>query len=365
MREKKYTVIGVMSGTSMDGLDIACCHLALKKGKWTSRISYAVTIPFPELLKKKLIRAYSGSAADLALAHHSFGTFTGIKVSAFMRRYRIRRVDLIASHGHTIFHQPQNGFTTQIGDGAAIAFHTGCPVVCDFRSMDVAHGGQGAPLVPMADTLLFSDYDFCLNLGGIANLSASRNGKRIAFDICPANLALNRLANEAGKPYDSKGQMAGSGKITPHLLNQLNRLAYYRKPFPKSLGKEWVDAAFFPILDTYPASTADKLRTVCIHIADQIKRSCNKIKSSPGKMLITGGGTFNTFLIKAISAAVDQQVIIPDPVLIKYKEALAFALLGTLRMRNEINCLPSVTGAAAATAGGAVYIPTAEKGEYR
>lgn len=336
-----YKVIGIMSGTSLDGLDIAYCLFIYDK-KWIFQIEKAITIPYDETWKNKLKSLDLASGENLLLTHKDFGKFIGKMVNGFCYEHKIEP-DFISSHGHTVFHQPQNQLTWQIGDGHAIFSETNVPVIYDFRSLDVALGGQGAPLVPVGDRLLFSGYDYCLNIGGIANISFEKGTKRFAYDICPANMVLNNLANRLGKEYDDKGTISRKGKSSYKLLRKFENLDFYAKPYPKSLGKEWVDSVFKPCLDSVGLSEQDLLATTTEHIAKQVSESILR-KNHNVKLLITGGGTYNDFLIERIKALSGCQIVIPDDKLIQYKEALIFAFLGVLKWRNEINCLSSVTG---------------------
>jgi anhydro-N-acetylmuramic acid kinase len=348
-----YKVIGVMSGTSLDGLDLAYCHFINEKGTWTYKIFEAATIEYTEERKKQLNKIMLGSALEITAADAELGKFIGKEIKKMITKNSLA-VDFISSHGHTIFHQPSKGFTLQIGSGAHICAEAKLPVVCDFRTLDVALGGQGAPLVPIGDKLLFSSYEYCLNLGGIANISFDQAGNRIAFDICPVNIVLNELAKQSGKPYDENGKMAASGKVNKDLLQQLNSMDYYKAKFPKSIGREWIDEAILPLVQKMKISIEDKLATFCQNIAEQI---ANILLRSGGEMLITGGGAFNTFLVEKITDACAGKVkiVVPDANIIMFKEALVFAFLGVLRMRNEVNCLSSVTGADRDNVGGAVY----------
>jgi anhydro-N-acetylmuramic acid kinase len=349
-----YNVIGLMSGTSLDGLDIAYCHFEKNSDKWKYQIIRACTIPYSAEWQDRLKSAERGSAMELTQTDHHYGQLLGKLTKSFIDDNHLGP-EFIASHGHTVFHQPQNRLTLQIGSGAAIAAETGLPVVCDFRSMDVALGGQGAPLVPIGDRLLFPEYDYCLNLGGIANISNENCGRRIAFDICPANMVLNSLANQIDIPYDENGETARQGELNLQLLTKLNDLEYYQKNPPKSLGKEWVLSEFFPILELSEIPVKDKLMTVSGHIAYQISKAVQSSKNR--KMLVTGGGAFNTFLMEKIREQCQLEIIIPDPDTVNFKEALIFAFLGVLRWRNEVNCLRSYTGASHDNSGGAVYLP--------
>ena len=351
---KYQHVIGIMSGTSLDGLDLAYCVFG-KKECWKYEVRKAVTMPYPETLSHKLAQAMSLPGYELALLHNELGRFFAEQINVFMAGFA-QEVDLIASHGHTVFHRPDLGLTTQIGNGAIIAALCGKLTVCDFRTLDVALGGQGAPLVPIGDELLFGQYDICLNLGGISNLSYRQDGRRKAYDISPCNIVLNQLARQVGKAYDANGDMARNGQVSPSLLAQLNGLDYYKQSGNKSLGREWIDRYFFPILDCNTLSVPDQIRTVCEHIAFQIANACNTAGTKRCKtLLITGGGAHNGFLIDLIRQKFHGQVIIPDAKTIDFKEAIIFAFLGFMRANGLPNCLASVTGARLDSCGGAIY----------
>lgn len=352
---EKYNAIGLMSGTSLDGLDIAACEFVLEKGKWSFYIRHSQTYPYSQEWTDKLTRLPATDALTFSLIHEDYGHLLGSLTSAFIKKTGFKP-DLVASHGHTVFHQPGRGLTVQVGTGSAIAAKTGLPVVCDFRSADVALGGQGAPLVPIGDRLLFGDYDACLNLGGFANISMEVYNKvRIAYDICPANIVLNLLASGLGLKYDQDGEIARSGDMDHELLHQLNQLSYYTLNYPKSLGREWLEAEFLPLLDKKNVPVKNLLRTACEHIAIQVNRSAGMDKAA--KVLVTGGGAHNRFLLERIRQSGNHHWIIPARDWIDYKEALVFAFLGVLRWRGEINVLRSVTGCRADHSGGAVYSP--------
>ncbi len=238
-----------MSGTSLDGLDIAYCSFKHEKGKWHFNIKEAVTIKYSSEWLKKLSTAHKLSSIQLLQLHNDYGYYLGACVNKFIKEKTIDKIDFVSSHGHTIFHQPEKHFTFQLGNGAAIAAKCNLPAISDFRSLDVLLGGQGAPLVPIGDKLLFSEYDFCFNLGGIANISFESKKKRLAFDICPVNIVLNHLAGLLNKEYDRDGLIAAAGKVDAKLLNSLNSLSYYKQAFPKSIGREWVEEEFLPILN--------------------------------------------------------------------------------------------------------------------
>ncbi|HTB06791.1 MAG TPA: anhydro-N-acetylmuramic acid kinase [Bacteroidia bacterium] len=353
---KTFYVIGLMSGTSLDGLDIAYCVFNRKAGRWTFSIEKASTIKYDKLWLKKLQTAPQLLGMDLLKLNNEYGKYLGEQVKKFKSANHLGKIDFVASHGHTIFHQPSNQFTFQLGHGASIVAACGPSVVCDFRSLDVAMNGQGAPLVPIGDKLLFPDFSHCINLGGFANISFDKRGKRIAFDICPVNIILNMLASQIDKEYDKGGAIAAKGKVDNILLQKLNALSFYKKSPPKSLGREWLEESFLPILEKAKNSVEDKLATVTEHIVIQIA-SVIEDSSKKGEILITGGGAFNTYLIKKLKEKLpDYSIVIPNSELVKYKEALVFAFLGVLRWGGDVNALSSVTGAKGNNKGGAIYI---------
>jgi anhydro-N-acetylmuramic acid kinase len=349
-----YRLLGLMSGTSLDGLDLAYCEFRESGGSWEYSIGAAETVPYAPEWKQRLASLERGTAFDFVSADTEYGHLLGHRCLEFIKKHNLEPL-FIASHGHTIFHQPASGITSQIGSGAAIAAEAGLPVVCDFRSLDVALGGQGAPLVPIGDELLFTDYDFCLNLGGFANISTRIEGRRIAFDICPVNIVMNALAAKVGLEYDRNGEMASTGKVDQPLLNRLNALPYYSMKAPKSLGKEWTITNIWPLLDASGLPVADLLATCCEHAAIQIGRACEADSANPGTLLVTGGGALNTHLIERIRVHAQPRIVIPEPAVIHYKEALVFAFLGLLRWLDRSNCLASVTGANHDNPGGAIY----------
>ena len=347
-----YKIIGLMSGTSLDGVDIAYCEFSFDT-LWSFQLIHAETIVYDEFWKKILGEIHNAGAEKISEMECSYGNYLGNLVKNFCTKYKLNP-DFVSSHGHTVFHQPSKGFTKQIGSGAHIAAHAGFPVICDFRSLDIALGGQGAPLVPVGDKYLFPDADYCLNLGGIANISFDYNDQRIAFDICACNLVLNYYAVKKGVSFDKDGQIAASGKINTSLLNSLNSLPYYSKTFPKSLGREDVEKDIISLIDSLNLSAEDVLSTYCEHISFQIANVTGKTKKGK-RMLITGGGALNGFLKNCIIRNSNTEIIIPKKEIIEFKEAIIFAFLGVLRIRNEINCLKTVTGASKDSCGGAIY----------
>lgn len=336
---KTYFAIGLMSGTSLDGLDI--CYAKFQNiTNWEFEILKTETIPYSPEWKNRLQNAIQLSAEDLLALDKEYGFYLGEKTQEFISKNNITDLDFIASHGHTVFHQPQRKFTLQIGDGRAIKLTTKKPVIYDFRSQDVLMGGNGAPLVPIGDELLFSQYDACLNLGGFSNISLQKKHQRIAFDISPVNVVLNYFAEKLGKNYDENGDFARNGVINFKILEQLNALTFYQKSAPKSLGVEFVNSEIFPLLkDETPENI---ISTFTEHIAEQIAKvfNDNQLKT----VLVTGGGTFNTYLLEKIREKSQTELIVPDENIINFKEALIFAFMGVLRLRNEVNVLCSATG---------------------
>jgi len=352
--KKSYKVIGLMSGTSLDGLDITYCNFYEKNYRWDFELLKNDTLEYPSYLLGKLKKSTSLSGLELSNLDIDLGQFIGLSCHDFIAKNKLT-VDFISSHGHTVFHQPENGLTLQIGNGSDIAALTKTPVICDFRSNDIANGGQGAPLVPIGDALLFSEYDSCINIGGFANISYLQNQKSIAFDICPVNIILNWMTQKLDLIFDKDGLIAESGNINFPLLGKLNSIEYYSSSPPKSLGKEWSDEIILPLLNASDLSAPDLLRTYTEHCSIQISNVLNT--SNIKSVLFTGGGTFNKFLMRRIADHTHCKIVIPKPDIINYKEAIIFGFLGLLRWEGKINCLRSVTGARRDNIGGAVYLP--------
>ncbi|PWJ44389.1 anhydro-N-acetylmuramic acid kinase [Sediminitomix flava] len=352
----KYKVIGMMSGTSLDGLDLCYVHFDVTDN-WKFEIKKSKSVDYDHSLQEKLASVESGSALAYARFDVELGKFFAEEVKKFIDEYQLE-VDFICSHGHTIFHQPDEfSLTTQIGSPAHINAITKIPVVADFRTTDVALGGQGAPLVPIGDRLLFSEFRYCLNLGGISNISfEGTNGERLAFDVGIANMPLNHYMRTIGKSYDEDGKLAASGKVDLDILNKLNELDFYKKEGAKSLGKEWVLEYVIPLLDQIP-TLEDKLATAVEHASMQIGVCLEKYKLDQNeKCLITGGGAFNSYFIDRIKYyASGVEFATTSSELIEMKEALIFGLLGVLKVRGEVNCLSSVTGALVDNVGGQIY----------
>ena len=353
MKKNNYNVIGVMSGTSLDGIDLSHIKFHLNDSKWTFEILESETIGYSQSWINQLKSAVDYSETDLEKLNTAYTKLLANIISDFIQKHKIENLDAVCSHGHTILHQPQNGFTLQIGNLPEIATLIHQTVVCDFRVQDVKLGGQGAPLVPIGDRILFSEYDYCLNLGGFSNVSFEQNGERIAFDISPINTVLNYYANQLGLNYDDKGQLSRTGNVNINLLNELNALEYYQQKYPKSLGFEFVKGTILPLIEKHEIPVEDKLRTFTEHIAFQTALA---LPNKKGRILITGGGAYNDFIIERIQYNLPKmKIIIPSSKILEYKEALIFALLGVLKLRNEINVLSSVTGAKMDHSSGLIY----------
>ncbi len=329
-----------MSGTSLDGLDLALCTFE-KKDSWSFRIEKAETIDFDPDLEMVLRSAHELDGLALTRLDRQFAHFTAEAVDGFLQGLKQEELpELIVSHGQTVFHSPDEGFTLQIGSPAVIAALTGIPTLGDLRSTDMALGGQGAPLVPVGDALLFGDYRASLNLGGFANVSVAQDGRRTAWDVCPGNYVLNALSRERGYPFDKDGALARKGEVSAKLLRKLEALDYYKKAGPKSLGREWAEAQVMPLLDVELAPE-DKLATFTLHVAKRLAWALRTVK---GPTLVTGGGARNSYLIELLEKE-GVELKVPDMQLIDYKEALIFGFLGVLYLRDEPNIWAEVTGA--------------------
>ncbi|WP_343744794.1 anhydro-N-acetylmuramic acid kinase [Chitinophaga sp.] len=359
-----YNVIGTMSGSSLDGLDIVFAELTEIRGQWTYVIKASESLPYEPEWVEKLAAATTLPAKEYLLLHTAYGHYTGQRILSFIEKNELdHKVHFIASHGHTTFHLPGQKMTAQLGDGAAMAAVTKLPVITDLRSVDVALGGQGAPIVPIGEKYLLGGYQFWLNLGGIANISAELPQGFVAFDICPANRVLNELALQLNKPYDDGGKLAAGGVADAGLLAQLNALPYYQQPWPKSLANDFGTDTVLPMVNALRISVQGKLRTYTEHIAAQIAQAAGQLKTAmpegPAKLLVTGGGAFNTFLIDTLRqqlAPLNIELEVPDALTVSFKEALIMALIGALRWRQEVNVLSSVTGAEHDSINGALWI---------
>jgi anhydro-N-acetylmuramic acid kinase len=358
-----YKILGLISGSSLDGLDIAYIELAENAGKWSFTILEADCCEYDKEWKEQLKNAHRLSALEYQLLHSAYGHYLGSEVNRFIEQHGIQyQVALIASHGHTSFHYPAQKMTAQLGDGAAIAAKTGLPVVSDLRALDIAFGGQGAPIVPIGEKFLFPEYNMFLSLGGIANLSFHHTDAFVAFDVCPANRVLNSIAAKIGKDYDQNGEMALAGNVHLPLLERLNALEYYKQSPPKSLDNSFGATEIYPLVRSFALTHNDSLRTLVEHIVIQIKNAItvnSQLLTSESKLLVTGGGAFNGFLIHRLKEelqTLNVEIVIPAKEIVEYKEALIMAFIGALRWRQEYTVLSSATGAKRDSIGGAVWI---------
>ena len=352
MKKANYKVIGVMSGTSLDGIDLVYVNFDYKDS-WSYKILKAETIPYPLNWQETLAEAINYSEERLDELNKKYTNFLAGIISRFIETHQIKDIDAVCSHGHTIKHEPENNYTLQIGNLPELAYLSGQTVICDFRVQDVKIGGQGAPLVPIGDQLLFSVYKYCVNLGGFANISTEENNKRQAYDICAVNTVINYYARKLGKEFDESGKLAASGELNEDLLEELNKLPFYEQQPPKSLGIEWVKSTVFPILEKYEDNIPDVLHTYTLHVAQQIAKTLDDDPET--KVFMTGGGTFNNFLLQLLKSESKCHFTIPSDEIINYKEALIFGLLGVLKLRDEVNVLKSVTGAKKDHSSGVIY----------
>lgn len=355
---EKLNITGQMSGTSLDGIDLVNCTFVVHpNNSITYTINAAETLPYTANWHEKLKNSPTLSGEALNELHIDYGKLIGQAAFDFHKKHNLK-ADYLAIHGYTVFHNPQQGYGLQIGHGAYCAHEAKIPVICDFRSSNMAAGGQGAPLVPMGDAVLFSEYDACLNLGGFCNISFFSGGPQRGFDIAPCNLPLNQLSLDlANLPYDKNGDLGRSGEVNQALFNDLNQLPYYELPMnQKSLGVEWLNHSFFPLIQcrTKSVPSPNILRTIYEHITHQIAAVINSEK--PLNVLVTGGGAHNSFLIELIVQKITySKLVLPEATLIDYKEAIIFALLGCLRVHQKENILKTYTGAVENSVAGAIY----------
>lgn len=353
MKKQTYTVVGVMSGTSCDGIDLAHCQFHLsEEDRWSYSIFEAKTVSYNSRWYQQLSESVHMDPDQIHLLNLSYTALLNDVILSFINEHEISDLDLICSHGHTVWHKPEEGMTLQIGNLKSIADNMPCPVVCDFRTQDVALGGQGAPLVPIGDKLLFSEFEACLNLGGFANISfRTHDGGTMAYDMCPFNIVLNHWAQKLGADYDCNGEFARSGSVNQQVLHQFNTLSYYHLSPPKSLGLEWVQSNFYPRYESYTLDPKDWLATLAEHMIEQIHAATPGFK----RILVSGGGANNDYVLERLNKSIPDRFIRPDSRLIDYKESLIFGLLGVLRSRGDINCLSSVTGASRDHCSGMIW----------
>jgi len=356
MITSNYEVVAVMSGTSLDGIDIIYATYLFDED-WKFKIRNSKTIKYSTDWKLVLSQLVNKSLDELQEIDKTYSEYLATIILDFINKNKLETIDFIASHGHTALHQPENGLTLQIGNQQVLADILKAKVICDFRLQDVKFGGQGAPLVPIGDRLLFTDYTYCLNLGGFANISFEAKDERIAYDICPVNIVLNHYVSKLNLEYDDQGKIASKGNINNELLRQLNQLHFYNETPPKSLGLEWVDINIFPLIESFNLTIEDNLRTFVEHVAIQVAKHLNIEKSN---VLLTGGGAYNDFLMDRLKEFSKAEIKIPDNETLEFKEALIFGLLGVLKERNEINCLKSVTGAKIDHSSGKILIPNSK-----
>jgi anhydro-N-acetylmuramic acid kinase len=342
-----------MSGTSLDGIDLV--HVKFQfDTTWSFDILHSETVEYGLKWQNTLANLVNCSLKELHEIDENYTAYLAIIIKNFIEKFNIKNIDAVCSHGHTALHQPEKKLTYQIGNKPLLVKSLNETVVCDFRVQDVELGGQGAPLVPIGDKLLFSEYDFCLNLGGFANISMDVKNERIAYDICPVNIVLNHYVQKLGLNYDDGGKIASTGLINEKLLNELNSLPFYKTEYPKSLGLEWVKKIIFSVIDNFQLQIPDVLKTFVEHIAIQLAEEINKKENA--SVLVTGGGVFNTYLMELLKNKTQNRIVIPSKSIVEFKEAIIFGFLGVLKLRNEVNCLKSVTGALNDHSSGRIFL---------
>ena len=355
-------IAGLMSGSSLDGLDVAICDISEENDRLKWEMLTHITIPFTANLTDRFNQIADLTAKELIKLDHEFAAFCARSVTDFAANQNLD-IDYIASHGHTIYHEPQDGYTLQIGNGGVIAALSRIPTICDFRVNDIALGGQGAPIVPIVEKYLFPGIKFFLNLGGIANISIHSDAI-IAYDVCPCNQILNQLSQQKGKPYDEGGAMAAQGVVHTELLDSLNSISYFQAQAPKSLDNSWVRNEFYSFFEKSNLAPADGLATMTTFIAQQVAAAVRSyeeesVVSTLSELMITGGGAYNSYLLNCIVNELPENIKIKksSSALIEAKEAILMALMGYLRVKEKPNTLTTVTGASGQTCGGAIYIP--------
>lgn len=355
--KKIYEGIGVMTGTSLDAIDLAYCRFEEQNDSYVWVCLLAESIEIEARWRDRLMALPQQTAEIYAKTHVYLAHYLGKNIANFIHKHQLRP-QFVAVHGQTIFHQPHKNFTAQIGDGETLVSYLQCPLVCNFRNKDVALGGEGAPLVPLGEKYLFPDTRLFLNLGGFANVSYGQQ----AFDIAPCNLVLNALlrAFNPDADYDRGGQIARAGKLLPELLAALNALPYYRQKAPKSLGSEWVEQQLFPIFAAYKPELADGLHTFCEHLAQQTAASVEQLGVQHEQLLITGGGRHHDYLMERLGHHLEPlhiSIAETSDELVDFKEAIIFAFLGLRALTGKPNTLKSVTGARQDAVCGSVHLP--------
>ena len=349
---KNYNVIGVMSGTSLDGLDIVYVKFTQNES-WSFKIINSKTYKYEDSTTEILNEISRKSIKEIKEIDVEYSKKLAKMINEFINEFSINKIDFVSSHGHTAIHDPSNLITYQMGNLSTLSKEINQKVICDFRVQDVKLGGEGAPLVPVGEKYLFHEYDSFINLGGFANISNHKGESLIAYDICPVNIVLNNLSKKIGKDFDDKGSIASSGKLIINLYEELEKLEYYQSSPPKSLGIEWVDEHIFPLINKYfDYPTEDLLNTLSNHIANQISNNLKNLD----KVLVSGGGAYNDYLIHLIRSKTDSEIVIPSKNIIEFKEALIFAFLGVLRLLNINNCYSSVTGASEDHCSGKIFL---------
>lgn len=347
-----YKIIGSMSGTSIDGIDLALIEFSV-----ANDINYkflaSKTYKYSEDWVQKLRYNPTISAADLFKLDHEYAIYSAEVINKFIQEFDLNReeINCVAHHGHTYLHRPDLGYTFQLGCSPILSDLVQLDFITDFRKEDVALGGQGAPLVPIGDLYLFKEYDACINLGGFMNISFQEGNSRTAYDLGSFNYILNHLANKLGLEYDKEGSIARSSKADSSLLEKLTKLDYYQRELPKSIGAEYAEAYIIPLVDQFETTVA--ISTYTKHAALIVAKEVDN--HSFKKILLSGGGAHNLYFIDLLQELTTAEIVVSNQELTDFKEALIFALLALLKREEKINVLSSVTGSNTDHSAGILY----------
>ena len=378
MTSKPLLVLGLMSGTSADGIDVALARISGAPPSLNAKLLGHTSFNFPSALRKEILRIAEQqpiSAGELSQLNFRLGHIYADAVLGACKRFKVapKRIDLIGNHGQTIFHQgqPANYFgkpiasTFQIGEGSVVAARTGITTVSDFRPADMALGGQGAPLVPYVDYLLYRHANLgrvSLNLGGIANITvipaSAKPSQVFAFDTGPANMLIDALVQHfthSRQRFDKDARLAQSGRSIPAFLNELMKDPYLKLAPPKSTGREYYGRVYVQMLlalgRKHHAKPNDLIRAATIFSALSIVDALNRFvlrKHRIQQLIVSGGGAQNPLILAQLSAALPGVAVLPSShfgIREDAKEAFAFALLAYETFHQRPANLPSATGA--------------------
>jgi anhydro-N-acetylmuramic acid kinase len=348
-------ILGAMSGSSLDGLDLAICSFTDQS---IFTIHNSTTIELPLDLRTKLKNFSTLNAFQIADLDAYFALFSAHSIRDFTNNW-IGGISLVVSHGHTLYHNPANAVSWQIGNGGIIAAVTGIDTLCDLRVQDVALGGQGAPLAALVDLNLFKDYTGLLNLGGIANITINQSNTVYSWDISPCNQVFNHLAQKEGKEFDKGGSIARSGKILMELIHKWQENTYFSQMPPKSMDNTWVKENYIKEIDKIDQPVKILMASFAEFVAIQLSKDLKSLDLNPGKILVTGGGAFNAHFISRLKvhlSPLNWVVEVAEESLINYKEAMLMAYMGHRYINKKTNTISTATGAEKDLISGALYL---------